>query len=345
MYYNLSQFNNGQNNQLQLTLKLNKLKKMGKKIVGCGYPFQVEELKALVNICDYFIDYENNTNTYFSRNSVIKPYEFYIQNDLKNSVILSFLPSNINLIQTLIKNGLSEENIFYTKEKPKELIINVDNAIQSQDFSLYAFETDYLKITHGINVFGKCALFMSGRGIIDLGYIEMSSDAIMYLNSKNNTKILNLYMEKDSLLSLGYNGKLTIDSMYLSRYSKVCVYTGQADIGHVYIGQNSIIHIYSKLHIGNECWISWNVSILDGDGHNLKHKDFDNKPEPIIINDKVWIGNNSVILKGVEIGEGSVVGSGSVVTRSVPPNCLVVGNPARIIKENITWDYKYDYLN
>lgn len=54
---------------------------------------------------------------------------------------------------------------------------------------------------------------------------------------------------------------------------------------------------------------------------------------PVKISDKVWIGFNSIILKGVTIGEGAVVGAGSVVTKDVPAWTVVAGNPARIIRE------------
>jgi acetyltransferase-like isoleucine patch superfamily enzyme len=54
--------------------------------------------------------------------------------------------------------------------------------------------------------------------------------------------------------------------------------------------------------------------------------------KPIVIEDNVWIGERSTILKGVTIGRGSVVGCNSVVTHDVPPYCVVAGNPARIVK-------------
>jgi acetyltransferase-like isoleucine patch superfamily enzyme len=54
---------------------------------------------------------------------------------------------------------------------------------------------------------------------------------------------------------------------------------------------------------------------------------------PVVIEDKVWIGFNVIILKGVRVGEGAVVAAGSVVTKDVPPYCVVAGNPAHVVKE------------
>jgi acetyltransferase-like isoleucine patch superfamily enzyme len=54
--------------------------------------------------------------------------------------------------------------------------------------------------------------------------------------------------------------------------------------------------------------------------------------EPVVIEENVWIGANSVILPGVRIGRNSVIGAGSVVTKEIPPLCLAAGNPARVIK-------------
>ncbi len=58
----------------------------------------------------------------------------------------------------------------------------------------------------------------------------------------------------------------------------------------------------------------------------------------MIIGNHVWIGENALILKGVKIGDNSIVGAGSVVTKDVPNNSIVAGNPARIIKNNINWE-------
>lgn len=53
---------------------------------------------------------------------------------------------------------------------------------------------------------------------------------------------------------------------------------------------------------------------------------------PVTIGDYVWIGMNCLILKGVTIGEGAIIGAGSVVTRDVPPFCLAAGSPARVLR-------------
>lgn len=58
---------------------------------------------------------------------------------------------------------------------------------------------------------------------------------------------------------------------------------------------------------------------------------------PIVIGNKVWIGTNVTVLKGVKIGDGCVIAAGSLVTKDIPANCLAGGVPAKVIKENVKW--------
>lgn len=69
-------------------------------------------------------------------------------------------------------------------------------------------------------------------------------------------------------------------------------------------------------------------ALMDNPSERIKSQD---KPKPIVIDDNVWMGYNSIILKGVTIGEGSIVSAGSVVMDNVPPHSIVRDNPAVVI--------------
>jgi acetyltransferase-like isoleucine patch superfamily enzyme len=95
-----------------------------------------------------------------------------------------------------------------------------------------------------------------------------------------------------------------------------------------------------RIEIGNRVAVGANVTITDTDFHPLdpaeRQRDFlAGKHAPIIIEDDVFIGMHSLILKGVTIGRGSVIGAGSVVTDDVTSGTIVAGNPAKLVR-NIT---------
>ncbi len=107
-----------------------------------------------------------------------------------------------------------------------------------------------------------------------------------------------------------------------------------------YIGYKVTINVGKYVGIGRNVLISNYVFIIGEDGHPadpvMRQNDL---PPPreliksIIINDNVWIGEKAIILKGVTIGEGAIIGAGSVVTKDVPSKTIVAGNPARVVKE------------
>lgn len=104
------------------------------------------------------------------------------------------------------------------------------------------------------------------------------------------------------------------------------------------INTNTRISCSNKIEIGKDCLISFDVVIIDNDYHQIY---IDGTPKqksnPIIIGDNVWIGARAVVLKGVSIGENSVVAAGTVVNKDVPPNTLVGGNPMKIINDKVSW--------
>lgn len=134
-------------------------------------------------------------------------------------------------------------------------------------------------------------------------------------------------------------GKITIEGNF-TLYQGASIHVDEN--AHLILNDNSFLNTNSTLNcfhyieIGKGCAISDNVSIHDSDNHILNGEK-EKVSAPVIIENHVWIGKNVTILKGVTIGDGAVIGAGSVVTKSIPPRCLAVGNPARVIKENIDW--------
>jgi acetyltransferase-like isoleucine patch superfamily enzyme len=106
------------------------------------------------------------------------------------------------------------------------------------------------------------------------------------------------------------------------------------------VGHYTRIMAATEVKIGARCMISWNCSIFDSIGHSmwLQGQDKAEIEAPITIGDDVWIGPYTIIMKGVEIGPNSIIGAGSVIRRSVPPNSLAYGNPARVAGKVDRWE-------
>lgn len=106
--------------------------------------------------------------------------------------------------------------------------------------------------------------------------------------------------------------------------------------GRCSFNRNATLNCRKEITIGNGVLISQNVVIRDSDAHPINGQEMS---KSIVISDNVLIGAYAIVLKGVTIGEGSVVGAGAVVTHDVPPHTVVAGNPAKVIKENINWSW------
>jgi acetyltransferase-like isoleucine patch superfamily enzyme len=109
--------------------------------------------------------------------------------------------------------------------------------------------------------------------------------------------------------------------------------------GHLEIGNNVSINYGTSLvaanhvKIGDDCLIGSHVMIMDCDFHRVEDKAWDTSGEPIVLEDRVWVGNRVIVYKGVRIGHDSVVSAGSVVTQDVPPRTVVAGVPARVVSK------------
>ena len=102
---------------------------------------------------------------------------------------------------------------------------------------------------------------------------------------------------------------------------------------NVFVNQNCTFYDLGGLDIADDVMIGPNVSLITS-GHPIEpsQRRAAVVAKPIAIERNVWIAANVTIIGGVTVGENSVVAAGSVVTRDVPPNTLVGGNPARVIR-------------
>ena len=141
-----------------------------------------------------------------------------------------------------------------------------------------------------------------------------------------------LIMQEDSSFIL--TGKAMIQSGAM-------VFVGKGKtlkIGRSTFTSNIKILAHDDITIGDNCIFGWECQIFSGDGHPIyQEENIVNKDVPVVIEDNVWVGSRALILKGVRVGKGSIVAAGAVVTKDVPQNCIVAGNPAKIVKENISW--------
>jgi acetyltransferase-like isoleucine patch superfamily enzyme len=122
---------------------------------------------------------------------------------------------------------------------------------------------------------------------------------------------------------------------------------GKIQIGsRSFVGRSDLV-CYRSLVIGDDVIMSWGITVVDHDSHSIEWhnrkndvrdwgkglKNWEHIPHaPVIIGNKVWVGFNASILKGVTIGEGAVIGACAVVTRDIPAYSVAVGNPAKVVR-------------
>lgn len=110
---------------------------------------------------------------------------------------------------------------------------------------------------------------------------------------------------------------------------------GRIDIGDFVLFCPGVrIDSGAHIQIGDNCMFAANAYVTDADWHGLYDRtEVIGNAAKVMLDDNVWIGDGATVCKGVHIGENSIVGAGAVVTKDVPANVVVAGNPASIVKE------------
>lgn len=147
------------------------------------------------------------------------------------------------------------------------------------------------------------------------------------------------YLNNRGSISLGNKVSLYSFTNGTSYRTSLTTYFPEAEIE---IGNNcningTVIHCNQLVKIGNNCMFGPGTVICDNDSHRISIDPVERRKravsKPIILEDNVWIGMNCIILKGVTIGENSIIAAGSVVVNNIPPNSVAGGNPAKVLKQ------------
>jgi acetyltransferase-like isoleucine patch superfamily enzyme len=106
--------------------------------------------------------------------------------------------------------------------------------------------------------------------------------------------------------------------------------TAEIELGNDCGFSGAVIAAFHKIVLGENVICGANTLITDSDWHPEDPRS--GASAPVVIGNRVWLGVNVMVLKGVTIGENSVIGAGSVVTRDIPANTVAAGNPCKVIK-------------
>lgn len=179
---------------------------------------------------------------------------------------------------------------------------------------------------HFLRFYFSCFIF-GLRKVLDCNYKGMQLYQKLYLYNHGGRYFIGKNVQ------IGYR----IGGQYKKGYCELQARNSEAIIhigDNVCINNNFLAICCKKIYIGEHCRIGINCQMIDSDFHGIlpEQRSHHGESGEIIIGNNVWIGNNVLVLKGVSIGDNSVVAAGSVVTKSIPPNEIWGGAPARFIR-------------
>lgn len=183
---------------------------------------------------------------------------------------------------------------------------------------------------YGKNILAGCRLKIKGvkniqtNGVLRIG---LNYVGFMHKNDRTHLNINGSLIFHDSF-SIGKGCRFDIGSNAVAEFG--------SNSG---ITSNATFIIMHGIKVGDSCVISWGCQFMDDDFHRLSYQGRKEKDPPIELGNHVWIGSNVTVLKGSKIPDGCVVASGSVVcSKFDKPHCLIAGNPAKIIREDVSWE-------
>ncbi len=166
--------------------------------------------------------------------------------------------------------------------------------------------------------------------------LEHASNCLVLIDDFAEFNINLSFRGSNHILVLGAVSSMWMDFIF---YGSSCgIYVGSGttcNSGLIFSFGDS-----NSIQIGDDCMLANAIDIRNSDGHaiiDLENATRINRESPIIVGPHVWLGERSVIRKGVEIGAGSILGGNSIATKSLPPRSAAAGTPATVIRSNVSW--------
>lgn len=192
----------------------------------------------------------------------------------------------------------------------------------ANDVEIFADETSEIVIEEGAFLSSRVVILASNHSRVHIGKRVMLGECV------------HIVATMSSCVELGDDVRLDAWGDIEVLQGVVCLGAGTTVESHALLAAAR-----SGIFFGKDNMLSHHVMIMNGYHEVLDAKT--GKPrtnrQPVRTDDHVWIGLRATLLPGVEIGEGSIVGAASVVTRKFPPHCTIAGNPARVLREGILW--------
>lgn len=235
-----------------------------------------------------------------------------------------------------------EDDFLWLTQKPKLLSFPLDE--------FYGGGNKYIDIFgNTINSFSNALIEVCGIN----SFVEIGKNVVLpktKIRIGNNVKLI---IKDNSLVKPAYLTLVDGSSLFIG---EKCEINGLG----IFINSNSSVEIGKKttmqtgklrtgrnqsVKIGEDCMFSWEVVFLPHDGHLIwdvnsgqcLNNTTGPQRESVILGDHVWIGGETVFMPNTVVGSGSICGYRSLVKGRIPNNCVVAGQPARVIKRNITW--------
>lgn len=212
------------------------------------------------------------------------------------------------------------------KDRIKGIPILYKAALRMQDITTLFKPNSKVKIFGGGILYKTKKRINGNSNIIHLGRKSIIKSSTIVINGNNNKIVVgdNCVIGKGtSILIEGDNHCLTIGhNSTFTQYVHLCLQEHN-----------------TKITLGDDCMLSNHIIIRTSDSHPM-YDDSNNRincAKDVFIGNHVWICPNVTVMKGARIGDGAIIGSGTMVTKNIPAKCLAVGFPAKVAKENIAW--------